>query len=377
MQRIAVKDITPGMVAAKSIFNADGRMLLAEGTTFTKHYIKRLQEIGVLVAYIQNPLAASIDVPEILAEETRVKAIATVKQAFEGFRNTKKIDMGQFKQLTESIVDEVIRNPNAVFHLNDIRMYDDYTFAHSVNVCVLAVLVGVGLQYAPRQLKELGIGAILHDVGKMAVEKQILNKPGHLNESEMDLMRRHPELGFEILRKYSAQLSWLSVHVAFQHQEKFNGSGYPRGLKGTEIHEYARITAIADVYDALTSDRPYRQGLSPNDAYEYLIAGSGTQFDPEILREFLRHVALYPVGSVVKLSTGDIGIVKHVFSGLQTRPIVRLIVDASNTLYESDDEIDLSTELTVFVNRTLEESDIVALGRRVGNADLARRLIVG
>ncbi|MDF2500229.1 MAG: hypothetical protein K0Q77_943 [Anaerosporomusa subterranea] len=372
MQRIAVKDLAPGMVAAKSIYTADGRMLLAEGATFTKRYINRLQELGIWVAYIQNPLAVSIDVPDILAEETRVKAISTVKEAFEGFRNTKKIDMGQFKQLTEGIVDEIIRNPNAVFHLNDIRMYDDYTFAHSVNVCVLAVLVGAALQYTPRQLMELGVGAVLHDVGKMAIEKQILNKPGHLSESEMDLMRRHPELGFEILRKYSAQLSWLSIHVAFQHQEKFDGSGYPRGLKETDIHEYARITAIADVYDALTSDRPYRPALSPGEAYEFLLAGSGTHFDPDILREFLRHVALYPVGSVVKLNTGDIGIVTHVFSGLQTRPIVRLVVDASNTLYNSDAEIDLSTELTVFVNQVLPELDVATLARRIGNPALTR-----
>ncbi|KYZ75358.1 hypothetical protein AXX12_14495 [Anaerosporomusa subterranea] len=372
MQRIAVKDLAPGMVAAKSIYTADGRMLLAEGATFTKRYINRLQELGIWVAYIQNPLAVSIDVPDILAEETRVKAISTVKEAFEGFRNTKKIDMGQFKQLTEGIVDEIIRNPNAVFHLNDIRMYDDYTFAHSVNVCVLAVLVGAALQYTPRQLMELGVGAVLHDVGKMAIEKQILNKPGHLSESEMDLMRRHPELGFEILRKYSAQLSWLSIHVAFQHQEKFDGSGYPRGLKETDIHEYARITAIADVYDALTSDRPYRPALSPGEAYEFLLAGSGTHFDPDILREFLRHVALYPVGSIVKLNTGDIGIVTHVFSGLQTRPIVRLLVDASNTLYNSDAEIDLSTELTVFVNQVLPELDVATLARRIGNPALTR-----
>jgi HD-GYP domain-containing protein (c-di-GMP phosphodiesterase class II) len=377
MQKIAVKDLTPGMVAAKSIYNADGRMLLAEGATFTKHYIKRLQEIGVWVVYIQNPLAASIDVPDILAEETRVKAISTVKEAFEGFRNTKKIDMGQFKQLTESIVDEVIRNPNAVFHLNDIRMYDDYTFAHSVNVCVLAVLVGASLQYTPRQLMELGVGAVLHDVGKMAVEKQILNKPGHLSESEMDLMRRHPEWGFEILRKYSAQLSWLSIHVAFQHQEKFDGSGYPRGLKGTEIHEYARITAIADVYDALMSDRPYRPALSASMAYEFLVSGSGTHFDPDILGEFLRHIALYPVGSMVKLNTGDIGIVTQVFPGLQTRPTVRLLVDAADALYESEAEIDLSIELTVFVDQVLPESDVAALVRRIGNSPLTRRYGVG
>lgn len=373
MQRIAVKDLIPGMVAAKSIYDADGRLLLSSGAIFTKQYIKRLTELAIWYTYIQSPLTANIEIPELLAEETKAKAVNTVKQAFEGFRNTKKIDMGQFKQVTEGIIDEVIRNPNAVYHLNDIRMYDDYTFAHSVNVCVLAVLVGAGMQYTPYQLRELGLGAILHDVGKMAIEKQILNKTKLLTESERDVMRKHPELGFEILRKYNAQLSWPAIHVAYQHQEKYNGSGYPRGLKGLEIHEYARITAIADVYDALTSDRPYRSALSPDQAYEYLLAGSGTHFDPDILREFLRHIALYPVGSLVRISTGDIGLVTHVFSGLQTRPVVRLIVNADNRIYDSVVEIDLSTQLTVFVEDTLDSVAIAALIQKVGNAETLQK----
>lgn len=377
MQRIAVKDIVPGMVAAKSIYNADGRLLLAEGVVFSQHYIRRLQDFGIPVVYISTPLTADIDIPDLLAEETRIKAVSAVKQAFTGFRDSKKIDLGKFRNLTESIVDEVVRNRNAVFHLNDIRMYDDYTFAHSVNVCVLAVLVGASLQYSPRQLMELGIGAILHDVGKMAIEKNILNKPGILTGTEMEMMRLHPALGFDILKKYSAQLSWLSIHVAFQHQEKFDGSGYPRGLKGYDIHEYARITTIADVYDALTSDRPYRSGLTPSEAYEFLLAGSGTHFDPDILREFLRHIALYPVGSVVKLSTGDIGIVTNVFAGLQTRPIVRLIVDSSHRLYDSYQEVDLSTKLTVFVERLLDDAAIAALSASIGSTELLRQADVG
>lgn len=370
MQRIAVNDIIPGMVSAKSIYDADGRLLLAEGVVFSQQYIRRLQEFGIPMVYIHTPLAANIDVPDLLAEETRIKAVCAVKQAFTGFRESKKIDLGKFKDLTENIVDEVVRNRNTVFHLNDIRMYDDYTFAHSVNVCVLAVLVGASLQYTPRQLMELGVGAILHDVGKMAIEKKILNKPGFLTEPEMDIMRLHPSLGFDILKKYSADLSWLSIHVAFQHQEKFDGSGYPRGLKGSEIHEYARITAIADVYDALTSDRPYRRGLSPSQAYEFLLAGSGTHFDPDILREFLRHIALYPIGSIVKISTGDIGIVTNVFAGLQTRPIVRLIADSSYRIYDTYQEIDLSEKLTIFVEKVLDDAEIAALSAKIGSIEV-------
>ncbi len=373
MQRIAVKDIIPGMVAAKSIYDTEGRLLLASGSTFTKQYIKRLKELAIWHAYIQTPLTANLEIPELLAEETRAKAVHTVKQAFEDCRKTKKIDMGQFKQVTEEIIDEVIRNPNAVYHLNDIRMYDDYTFAHSVNVCVLAVLSGAGMQYTPQRLRELGIGALLHDVGKMAIAKQILNKTGMLTDEERDIMRKHPELGFDILRKYNAQLSWPSIHVAYQHQEKYDGTGYPRGLKGLEIHEYARITAIADVYDALTSDRPYRPALSPSQSYECLLAGSGTQFDPDILRAFVRHIALYPVGSIVKISTGDIGVVTHVYPGLQARPVVRLIVNAEDRIFDLPVEINLSTELTLFIENILGGAEIAALLRRVGNVEPLRK----
>lgn len=377
MQRIAVKDIVPGMVSARNIYDADERLLLAEGVVFSQHYIRRLKEYGIPIVYIDTPLTANIDVPELLAEETRIKAVSAVKQAFNDFRILKNIDLGKLRDVTEGIVDDVVRNRNTVFHLNDIRMYDDYTFAHSVNVCVLAVLAGVAMEYSPRRLMELGIGAILHDVGKMAIEKSILNKSGILTEAEMEAMRRHPALGFEILKKYSAELSWLSIHVAFQHHEKYDGTGYPRGLRGSEIHEYARITSIADTYDALTSDRPYRPALSPSQAYEFMLAGSGTHFDPDILREFLRHIALYPIGSIVRLSTGDVGIVTNVFPGLQTRPIVRLIADGSNCPYESPLEMDLSEKLTVFVEEVLNDAEIAALSASIGSLETISETQVG
>ncbi len=361
MLRISVANLRPGMQVGRNIFNAEGNLMLSQGVCLTDAYIKRLSEIGIVAVYIESAFAGEElpEVPEVLTEATRIDAMTAIQDIFHKLQLTNRVDVGKAKTVAKGIVAEIIANPQVVFHLNDIRLHDDYTFAHSVNVAVLSTIIGSSLGYDEGQLRELAIGALLHDVGKMLVPKEIINKPGRLNAAESEFMRRHSEMGFELLRKED-EMPLLSAHIAFQHHEKVNGKGYPRALEGDEIHEYSRIAAIADVYDALTSERSYSRASLPHEAHEFLMAGAGSHFDASLLDLFFKHVAIYPIGALVQLNSGEIGVVVQVKPDLHFRPRIRILVDADGKNAKPPREVDMSQHLTAFIERVLSEKEVIA-----------------
>ncbi|EAX48365.1 metal dependent phosphohydrolase [Thermosinus carboxydivorans Nor1] len=374
MQRISVAHLQPGMVVAKNVFSAQGQLLLSQGTILTKRYIDRLPLLGITSIYIANPYTDDLEVPETIREETRQQAIATVQQSFAKFRLGRRLDLNALETAAQAIVDEILQNRAALIHLTDIRTYDDYTFGHSVNVSILSVFTGLSLGYARGQLEELALGGMLHDLGKIAIPPAILNKPGKLSAEEMAIMQQHAATGFEILRKQNPEIPLLAAHIAFQHHERLDGSGYPRGLKGDEIHPYARIAAIADVYDALTSDRPYRRAMPPHEAYEILLVFHNKHFDGAMLDQFLRRIACYPVGSFVQLNSGEVAVVIHVPPDLPLRPTVRLLTDREGRALPQPYEVDLTKELSAFICKVLAEDEIIALGNRLSVQDLSQAL---
>jgi HD-GYP domain-containing protein (c-di-GMP phosphodiesterase class II) len=210
--------------------------------------------------------------------------------------------------------------------------------------------------YNVNNLNKIGIGALLHDLGKIQIPRGIINKPGRLTSDEMSCIKEHPQAGFNILRKNN-NFSLLSAHIALEHHEKFDGSGYPQGIEGEEIHEFARLTAICDVYDALTSDRPYRKGMPAHQAYDTLLAGSGSQFDPEFLRIFVQHIAIYPMGGFVELNTGEIAVVTRITAGVPWRPCVMPVLDANKQKILQWEEINLARTFNITISRVLEEEE--------------------
>lgn len=355
MQRVLVSQLKTGMITARNVYSADGRMLLAADKEITDSYIRRLQEIGLYAIYVRNPLFDDVDIPLVLSEEARNDSLRTVKRAFEVLRSKRPdIAFDEIHSVARKIVSEVLRNRRAMVHLTEIRTHDDYTFAHSVDVCVLSVLIAVNLGYTELRLQELAVGALLHDMGKTALDSDLLNKKAPLDDDEMAVMRSHAMLGFDILRRCKGKMSLPSVHIALQHHEKYDGTGYPRGLSGGDIHEYSRIVSVADVYDAVTSDRPYRKALLPHEAHELMMVNGCQHFDPQILPVFLQRIAVYPVGTMVHLSSGDIGVVVSVPPDLPLRPMVRLIVDKNRRLYPNTAFIDMQKNLTVFIDQVVD-----------------------
>jgi HD-GYP domain-containing protein (c-di-GMP phosphodiesterase class II) len=207
--------------------------------------------------------------------------------------------------------------------------------------------------YDEEKLKELGIGAMLHDVGKTRIPIEILNKPGGLTDEEFEIIKKHTNIGYEILKK-SNMLSTYASYIALTHHERYDGKGYPLGLKGNEVHEFARIVSVADVYDAITSDRVYKRRIKINEAVEYLIGMGDHQFDYNIVRNFIEHVTIYPPGTCVLLNTGDKAIVVDINRKYPNRPIVRILADREGQIPKEPVEIDLTTNNTYIISDIID-----------------------
>lgn len=326
MRMVYLDKIAAGKQLARSIHGADGQVLLHAGVTLTEKFVARLLEKGYRSVYICDEFTRGIVVDEIISEETRLKATQAVKDTMERFERGETIDSLKIKNSVHRIIEELQSNSGILAGLSAIRSFDDYTFAHSVNVCTLSLVLGISLYYDYDQLCELGVGAMLHDIGKTQVPVTILQKAAKLTEEEWLTIKKHPDFGFDILRQ-NFDISLLSAHIAFQHHERNDGSGYPRGLKAGDILDIAKITAITDVFDAITSDRVYRPRLPLNKAYNVMLEAAGTQFERQFIRRFLDRVVLYPNGTIVRLNTGQIGVIARQEEQFNYRPAVRLITD--------------------------------------------------
>lgn len=328
------------MILARSLVASDGTVLLQAGVTLRTRLIPRLKELGYTSLYIREKGLEDVEIPQPVSELTRQEATRSIRQAFQDMKKTHALDYSAISEAVRNIVEEVLQNNQVLIHLGDIRSHDDYTFAHSVNVGILCALIGRGLGYTPKQIHDLAVGGLLHDVGKIFIPAEILNKPGELTEEEMRLVREHPRIGFDILRRCH-RISLLAAHMAYQHHELLDGSGYPRQLRGEEIHVYGRINAVADAFDALTVDRPYRKAKGPMEAVAILHQRRGIHYDPKAVAVLRSYVAPYPVTSRVRLNTGEVAVVVRVYKDALERPVVRIVHRHGKPLEPPYPEVDL------------------------------------
>nr|WP_152945113.1 HD-GYP domain-containing protein [Desulfofundulus thermobenzoicus] len=346
----------------RSIYNSRGRLLVAAGTVLGRGYIRRLKAHGVPAVYIDDGLLPGVCVEDVISDDVRVQAMKQVRLLLEeepqgAPAGRALIRVQEIAQAVNEIIDELLSRESVVVNLADIRSLDDYTFGHSVNVCVLSLITGITLGYGREELFRLGMGAVLHDIGKVRVPEEILNKPGPLTGEEFEVVKQHTVCGYELLQCLSG-VGHAPACVALQHHERHDGQGYPEGLRGDEIHPFARIVAVADVFDALTADRVYRRALPVHEAWEMLAGSGGFLFDFRIVRAFLYNVAAYPVGTVVALSSGEIGVVVETVRGLSRQPRVRVLFDAGGAPVTDGRERHLAGERGITVVRVVVEDEL-------------------
>lgn len=381
--RTPLEDLKPGMVLAEPVFHPTNRQhLLAPGTVISTQNISLLYRAGVSAVTVINfhpsaapaqPVAVPVQpappprapaktgplgnlfqgltgrspapppapaAPPVRSEtgplqrfsEERLEKVArdvvhhnvaSIREITKTYKESASLDFDKADSCVQTTIQEIVMNRDILNSLCDLRVYDEYTYAHSANVMSLSLLMGVTLGYPIEKLRMLGIGALLHDVGKNLVPDFILNKPGKLTEAEFAVMKTHPEKGLRLIQNHR----WATPEIkgiVLHHHERWAGGGYPHGLKGSDIPEMARVVAVCDVWDALISNRVYKKGMPPNQAYKIILDGMDNHFERRMVWAFQNFIVPYPKNALVLLNSGEVAKVMQVNREDPVRPVIEL-----------------------------------------------------
>ncbi len=381
-QKIAIKDIKLGMFVV-AITKQKGDIDFKSGVVSSESTRRSLQSMGVLEVridlsrskhqqevLIDNPesnLASEEQVQEVLTStektESRKRAQKLYAEAkilqtklLDALKNGEVVDIAPLEEMADEMIDSIFKNPDAMVFLYRIREKDTYLMEHSLNVGMLLANFGRFLKLSRQTIKELLVGGLLHDTGKIMVPDEILHKPGRLTADEFSIMKRHVEYSMQFLDK-SEGISKIMRIVAANHHERLDGLGYPRGLKGLELCLASRMSTIVDVFDALTADRCYKKGMQATQAFRILLQGCGTQFDEKLVKKFIKCMGIYPVGGLVKLKTGKLALVLESNENTPLQPIVKIIYSTTGKHYLDVKVIDLAKTPTEEIESTVDPKE--------------------
>lgn len=344
MRLISINTLKEGMVVGRTIWNEAGHPLLHKNVIVSEPIIRRLQQLNIQYIYIDDNISNGIQIEETIKPEVRNKAVNKIAESFKTLKNVKQDQTSyvldqQSKvigNIVEGLLDAILNNEEVITLLTDTYLYDEYLYTHSFQVTMYSIAIAKEMGYKYDELRLIGIGAMLHDIGKLLIPHAILDKPGPLTDEEYKEMKQHTRYGFDLLRNVHS-VSLLVAHCAFQHHERLNGSGYPRGLVEKDIHPFAKIIGVADVFDAVTSNRIYRKKMLPSQGIAIIEEGSGTLFDSRVVAALKKSVVHYPNGTVLVLSDNRRAVVSRQNDIEPARPWVRVFEENGiiiDTTYE-------------------------------------------
>ncbi|AEE13822.1 metal dependent phosphohydrolase [Thermodesulfobium narugense DSM 14796] len=351
MIRTRVENLKEGDVLAYPVIDEAGRVLIGAGIPLKAIVIKRLKELGFNYVYVEAPGFEDVERLEMISQNTELEIIKTSKDVFGKIKRTQELDPQKIQHLAVTVINEILSKKNIAIVIDDLMVSSDYLFRHLARTMLFCSILGISMGYSENKLRDLAKAAFLHDIGFAFIDESIRNKKGKLSPEEIETIKQHPKLADVILSKN--KFSSAVRKAVLQHHERFDGSGYPSGLKGEEIFELARVIAVIDVFEAMTSDTPYRKALFPSEVYEYVMSQSGKLFDPEIVKLFSKKIIIYPTGTSVILSNNLVGVVKSINPSYPLRPVVKVFAkmsdDGTVTYLERDMEIDLLKTLDVVI----------------------------
>ncbi|HEY9900151.1 MAG TPA: HD domain-containing phosphohydrolase [Pantanalinema sp.] len=347
MRLLMIDQLVAGARLGKTLYAEDGRALLHRGTELTDGYLEALWKLGYRALYVLDPHSEDLEARDPISERTRQEAITAVRDVF---RQVREPNPGLDQEWTSrrilyntavGILNDLQGNRDLNLQVAELRTLGSYTFNHSVNTCVLGLALGerLGLPYG--KLADLAMGLLLHDVGKTALGEGCAEMHEGAEQLVDATYRRHPRIGFDIAQQLGKTLSSPAKIVVLQHHERHDGSGFPKGLKGDEIHLFGRIAAIANTYDNLIHDLGLGRPTPPHQAMEYLMAAGGSHFDHALVVAFLKLLVPFPLEAAVRLSTAEEGLVVAIDRGLPMRPTIRVTMDPDGTERRRPYELDL------------------------------------
>lgn len=332
----SLSQLKEGMKLAKPIkTRISYEVLLQEGTILTQRHIDYLSQYYLDTIFVEvnsemlnnllgDDLKLFAKLPNTKAKKVYTNALYTIHNLFSLSKEGKELDLEPVKKVIDDLLMEISKNSNLMLQLATFKSYHQYTLTHSINVSIFSVFLGNALLVSPKFLKNLAFGGLLHDIGKTQISKQILDKPGPLDDAEFKIIKNHPEIGYNII-KANTDVDPEVLDIILHHHEKKDGTGYPDGLKNEEISLASKIVAVADIYDALTSDRSYRAKLLPHESIEYLFVNTSKKhLEEELVKTFINNVAIYPVGTMVELTDGRQGKVVGFPEYFPMRPIIQI-----------------------------------------------------
>ncbi len=400
--RINLKQLKPGMVMADDLIHQQtGIVLLSRGVVLQQHHIDSIHKItahGYCLVELpedQEPPPGTLEgqgvhgekngektgediiyenitqervKPEITLQNTFSKkyskkdieranhvyrdSYSQIESTFKEAQQDELTDLTPVQDVAQEISSEIASDPEILLQIATLKSFDDYTFTHTVHVAIYSAFLFKIKGASQEDIYQITLAGLLHDIGKIDVPDSILNKPGKLNPEEWEIMKKHVDYGVERLKKIK-DLNEDIIEAVAQHHEKIDGSGYPRGLKSSQIHPWARVLTIIDIYDAVTTDRVYRKAFLPHTGVELLMS-QVNQVDVRDLHTFYYNIPFYPVGSLVKLNTGETGKVIHIMSELPLRPIIQTFDAGGNP----SRMVDLTEELSTFIEGVIEPTGI-------------------
>ena len=354
MQFVALRDIKEGMCVSENVCDEQGRTLIARGQRIGSHHIARLRKFRIESLFIDPNNGESVVKPT--KTELRERCVEVMKGAFcqiTGEFKEKRValDAAAIKDVSGRLVDALMQSKNPLVTLIDISAGPDKTLQHSVNTAVLGVVIAIDMHIPEPMLRELAVALLFHDVGTIFLPDELVRKRGPLSPEEIQTMRQHVHLGCEHLLRSNA-IGSVAANIILRHHETIDGAGYPNGVPDEKLTTLMKIAHVVEIYDTLTTGRPWMPAVLPDIAISYIISNAGRLFAKEVVIKLCQRIALYPVGSAVQLTTGECGIVAGILPKAPTRPVLLVHYDHKGNLLKSPIIVDLMRDLNRAVVRS-------------------------
>ncbi|NMM61989.1 HD-GYP domain-containing protein [Clostridium sp. P21] len=342
-----VRNLKGDEILGKTLFDGYGKVLLPSGTKLNTPYINRIKQSGFYYIYIEDKELDDIKEDKKI-DQLKQSTIERLPNVFTNIMQGNKDTVEESFKIVEDLAGYIATEGDVNTNLYEISKYDNYTYIHCVDTAIMSIFLGRSLDLKIEDLTELGISAMLHDIGKIKISNEIINKKEPLTKQEFEEIKKHPVYGYRMLKEAGVDNKNI-LSAVVEHHERVNGKGYPLGISGDKVSDYAKIISVCDVFTALSANRSYRERYNPNEAYEYIISNGDIMFDTKIVEKFKENFFIYPLGCCVKLSNGIEGYVVKQNKYFPDRPVIRVNYDHITKEKINSYEIDLLTTFNTII----------------------------